>query len=107
MPESQDPFPFDEDDGQAVDPVERSTSAEPGARGEAGPPSGIMRSSDSPGRDPERPKKPWFDTYTAMLGFALLATIVACVLLALHLRRYNWELEPPTAMPPAVSLLDS
>ena len=45
-------------------------------------------------RRPAGPRKPWFDTYTAMLAISLLAIIAACLFLALELRRYDFDIEP-------------
>ncbi len=75
------------DTDQAASPVEDSTSDSPDEH-----------TSEPAPRERATPRKPWFDTYTAMLAFALLATLAASLILVLELRRYDWEIEPP-AMP--------
>jgi hypothetical protein len=64
---------------------ERSSSATPDARSTGTTPSA-----------PRGPKKPWMDVYTAMLGIALLATIVGTLFLALELNRYDFQITPAT-----------
>lgn len=41
--------------------------------------------------------KPKSDVYVALLAISLGALIVACVLLALELNRYQWKVKPPKA----------
>ena len=81
---------FDEPTASEQDKAEAAIPAEEPA---------VEPNRDAPSRDPARPKKPGFDTYTAMLALSLVATITACVFLALELRRYDWEVQVPATPP--------
>ena len=41
--------------------------------------------------------KPKSDVYVALLAISLGALIVACILLALEMNRYQWKVTPPKA----------
>lgn len=45
------------------------------------------------------------NVYTVMLGVALLALVIGCVLLAMELGRYKWDTQAKTA--PRVSSLET
>lgn len=40
-------------------------------------------------------RRPQASIFTALLGIALLALIVSCLLLALELSRYKFQIKPP------------
>lgn len=45
--------------------------------------------------------RPPVNVYTAMLILAFIAIAVGCMVLALDLGRYNFEIQPPAGMKPS------
>ena len=51
--------------------------------------------------------KPKNDIYVALLGIALGAVIIACILLAMEMSNYEWTVNPKISLaPPPVAPLD-
>ncbi len=51
--------------------------------------------------DSHRMARPPVNVYTAMLILAFIAIAVGCIVLALDLGRYNFEIQPPAGMKPS------
>jgi len=45
--------------------------------------------------------RPPVNVYTAMLVLSFIAIAVGCIVLALDLGRYNFEIQPPAALRPS------
>lgn len=62
----------------------------------------------SPQGSTDEPNTKRFDIYSTMLTAALVAIIIACLLLAMELGRYNWQTKPPSdlraALPAATTV---
>ena len=48
--------------------------------------------------------KPKNDIYVALLGIALGAVIVACILLAMEMSNYEWTVNPKVSLAPSQSM---
>jgi hypothetical protein len=51
--------------------------------------------------DPQPATRPPVNVYTAMLVLSFIAIAVGCIVLALDLGRYNFEIQPPTEFRPS------
>ena len=61
--------------------------------------SGAEQAADAPAEKEKKkkrsgPKKPFFDIYTAMLFFTLVAMAMGCLFLLLEWQRYDFETKP-------------
>jgi hypothetical protein len=52
-------------------------------------------------------RRPKASIYTALLGIALLALVISCLLLVLELVRYEFQIKPPANLGSAGSLVPS
>ncbi|MBU6221525.1 MAG: hypothetical protein KGR24_02110 [Planctomycetes bacterium] len=51
--------------------------------------------------DSQPASRPPVNVYTAMLVLSFIAIAVGCIVLALDLGRYNFEIQPPAALRPS------
>lgn len=51
--------------------------------------------------DSQPASRPPVNVYTAMLVLSFIAIAVGCIVLALDLGRYNFEIQPPAALKPS------
>ena len=45
--------------------------------------------------------KPKNDIYVALLGIALGAVFIACIMLAMEMSNYDWNVNPKVSLPPS------
>ena len=45
--------------------------------------------------------KPKNDIYVALLGIALGAVVLACIMLAMEMSNYEWNVNPKVSLPPS------
>jgi hypothetical protein len=48
--------------------------------------------------------KPKNDIYVALLGIALGAVAIACILLAMEMSNYEWNVNPKVSLPPSLAV---
>lgn len=51
--------------------------------------------------DSQSASRPPINVYTAMLILSFIAIAVGCIVLALDLGRYNFEIQPPSSLRPS------